>query len=170
MKTSVLVTAVAGSGKSTTCKALQSLGYDAYDIESIPGLYELVDEKTGQVIAGTMEQISEGVDWRCNKSKLQDHIRTETTGLVFYCGGMSNTEEVWNAFDRVIVLTVSDDTTVKRLSTRKAGEFGSSLENRDWVLSWKHSFEQRLFNMGGIPVSAEDNPEEVAKQVVRASL
>jgi len=170
MKTSVLVTAVAGSGKSTTCKALQELDYIAYDIESIPGLYELVDEMTGRVIPGTMEQISEGVDWRCNKSKLQDRIRTETADLVFYCGGMSNTEEVWDTFDKVIVLTVSDDTTVKRLSTRTAGEFGSTSENREWVLSWKHSFEQRLFDMGGIPVSAEGNPEEVAKQVVSASL
>ncbi len=170
MKTSVLITAVAGSGKSTTCKALQQLGYNACDLESILGLYELVDEKTEKTIPGNLEQIRDGVDWRCNKVKLQSLLNNSDEELTFYCGGMSNTEEIWDVFDKVIVLTVSDTTTVLRLSSRQAGEFGSTQENRDWVLSWKHGFERRLLEAGGIPVSAEDVPAEVAKLVVKAAL
>jgi len=169
MKTSVLVTAVAGSGKSTVCKSLQRLGYHARDIEAIDGLYELVDEKTGRVVEDSMDQIREGLNWYCNKEKLQHIVASETAELTLYCGGMANTEDVWDVFDAVIVLTVSDETTVRRLSTRGPGEFGSTQENRDWVLSWKHDVEQRWLNMGGIAVSAEEGPDEVARLIVAVS-
>lgn len=57
MRKSVLITAVSGTGKSTVCKALHVMGHDSIDIESVKGLYELVSEKTGEVIPGNLEQI-----------------------------------------------------------------------------------------------------------------
>ncbi len=167
MKTSVLITAVAGTGKSTVCGALQRLGYHARDIESIEELYELFDEKTGKVVQGNMDQIRDGLYWYCNGAKLQKIVDSETAELTLYCGGMANTEDVWNIFDAVIVLTVSDETTTRRLSTRAPGEFGSTQDNRDWILSWKHELEQKWFDMGGVAVDAEGSPEEVAKLVIK---
>lgn len=166
MKKSVLITAVSGTGKSTVCKALHTMGYDAIDIESVDGLYELVNEKTGEVIPGNLEQISEGVDWNCNKLRLEKLIASQTSELTFYCGGMSNTFEVWDVFDLVIMLTISDEATIKRLSTRQSGEFGSTAVNKDWVLSWKHSFEKRLLDAGAAPVNAEGAPQEVTKLIL----
>jgi adenylate kinase family enzyme len=166
MRKSVLITAVSGTGKSTVCKALHALGYDSMDIESIDGLYELVNEKTGEVIPGNLEQISEGVDWNCNKLRLEKLVASQTSELTFYCGGMSNTFDVWDVFDFVIMLTISDEATVKRLSARQSGEFGSSEVNRGWVLSWKHSFEKRLLDAGAVPVSAEGAPQEVAALIL----
>lgn len=168
MKKAVLVTAVSGTGKSTVCNALLNKGFDSVDMESVSGLYELVDEKTGEIITGNLEQISEGVDWNCNKLKLKELLEAQISELTFYCGGMSNTDEVWNAFDAVVVLTVSDESTVKRLSTRQPGEFGSTETNRDWVLSWKHEIEARWIEMGGIQVDAEASPEEVAATIVNS--
>ena len=168
MKKSVLITAVSGTGKSTVCKALRTAGYDAIDIESVDGLYELVNGKTGEVLPGNLEQISEGIDWNCNKTRLQKLLDTQTADLTFYCGGMSNTFEVWDAFDSVIMLTISDQTTIKRLSTRQTGEFGSTKVNRDWVLSWKHSFEKRLLEAGATPIYAESDPQEVARLIIKS--
>lgn len=168
MKTSILVTAVSGTGKSTVCKALQELGYDAIDIESLNGLHELVDEKTGEIIPGSMEQISEGIDWNCNLGKLEKLIESQSTDLVFYCGGMSNTDDAWNAFSSVVVLTVSDQTTEYRLSNRKSGEFGNTQLNRGWVLSWKHDLENRWLAKGGIRVDAEGSPKHVAETVIQS--
>lgn len=150
MKTSVLVTAVSGTGKSTVCRSLHIMGYSSIDIESIDGLYELINEKTSEIIPGNLDQIAEGVGWNCNKTKLKELLEAQTSELTFYCGGMSNTEDIWESFDDVIVLTVSDETTIKRLSNRQSGEFGSSEMNRDWVLSWKHELEERWIDMGGI--------------------
>ena len=42
---SMLITGVAGSGKSAVCKELKKLGYLAHDIESVAGLFMMVDKK-----------------------------------------------------------------------------------------------------------------------------
>jgi broad-specificity NMP kinase len=166
MSISILVTAVSGTGKSTVCKALQELGCNSHDIESIEGLYGLVDEKTGHTIPGNLDQIREGIDWNCNKTKLEALLGSAVNEPTFYCGGMSNTEEVWDLFDSVIILTVSDETTVQRLSKRSSGKFGSTKENRDWVLSWKYEMEKRWLRMGGVMVSAEHSPKKIAENIM----
>lgn len=168
MKTSVLVTAVSGTGKSTVCRALQDLGHTALDIESIDGLYELVDEATGAIVPGGLDQIRQGVNWNCNKAKLQELLATQQPGVTFYCGGMANTDEVWDVFNSIIVLVVSDTTTTLRLSTRPPGEFGSLQSNREWVLSWKHEIEDGWLAAGGIAVEAEAEPDEVARALAAA--
>ena len=122
MKTSILITAVAGTGKTTVCGALRQLGYHAHDLESIEGLYELIDERTGEAVQVNMNRINEDLGWYCNKTKLRQIVDTETAELTLYCGGMANTEDVWDVFDTVIVLTVTDETTTRRLSTRAPGE------------------------------------------------
>lgn len=66
------------------------------------------------------------------------------------------------------MLTISDTATIKRLSTRQLGEFGSTTVNRDWVLSWKHSLEKRLLDAGAVPVSADVAPRQVAKLILNA--
>ncbi len=170
MKISVLVTGVSGSGKTTACKALQELGYKAIDIEAIDGLYDLIDEKSGEIISGTRDDIKEGLDWNCNKVKLQNLVDLEEGELTFYCGGMSNTDEVWDIFNTVVVLTVSDKFTIHRLSARQSGEFGNTSDIRDWVLSWKHDLEKRWLEAGGVFVSAESSPAEVAKQITESIL
>lgn len=69
-------------------------------------------------------------------------------------------------FDATIILQVSDETTLKRLSTRSKGEFGNSEDTRKWVLGWKHRVEADWLAAGGISVSAEADPITVAKSVV----
>ena len=61
MKKAIFITAVSGSGKSTVCKALTELGYEAYDIESILGLFSLIDAGTGQVISKEIGDLKEGL-------------------------------------------------------------------------------------------------------------
>lgn len=168
MKKSILITAVSGTGKSTVCKALGEIGYNAIDIESIDGLYELVNEKTGEAIPGSLKQISEGVDWNCNKAKLKQLINSQATDLAFYCGGMSNTDDIWDIFDLVVVLTISDQLTVQRLLTRGSGEFGSTKLNREWLLSWKHDLENGWLKKGGVRVDAESNPTSIAEAIVKS--
>jgi dephospho-CoA kinase len=171
MKKSVLVTAVSGSGKSTVCKELAKLGYTTYDIEDTPGLFSLLDEKTRKPMIkhnnGDLELVKQG-DWVCDKDKLQELINSESADLTFYCGAAGNIQEIRGLFDVVIVLQVSDKTTLKRLGTRIPGEFGHTAEVRDWVLSWKHDVEKEWLEAGGIPVSAEDSPEEVARRIIQA--
>lgn len=169
MKKSVLITAVAGSGKSTICRALTRLGYEAYDIESISGLFSLVDPRTNELLKGkSLGDLKDGLDadWVCDTQKLQELIASQKNGVAFYCGGTSRTVELMTQFDSTVVLRVSDETTRKRLATRQEGEFGDSKDTREWVLSWKHRVEADWLAAGGISVSAEADPEIVARDIV----
>ena len=170
MNKSVLITAVAGSGKSTVCKALIKLGYEAYDIESIPGLFSLLDPNTDEVLEGKgLGDLKKGLeaDWVCDTEKLKALIANQKSEVAFYCGGTSRTEELMAQFDSTVVLRVSDETTRKRLSTRLHGEFGDSEDTREWVLSWKHRVEADWLAAGGIDVNAEADPESVAKDIAK---
>jgi hypothetical protein len=69
------------------------------------------------------------------------------------------------AFDATVVLQVSDETTLKRLSRRLPGEFGAKKETRDWVLSWKHRVESDWLAAGAVGVSAEPEPDTVARNI-----
>jgi len=169
MKKTVFITAVSGSGKSTVCKALRELGYEAYDIESIPGLYTLVDEKTGKQIPGkNIGDLARNTDgeWVCDLEKLKSIIAGQQSEIAFYCGGTSRTEEMMAEFDHTVILRVSDETTLTRLSTRSADEFGGTEDVRKWVLSWKHRVETDWLAAGGISIDAEPEPIVVAQSVV----
>lgn len=105
MKKSVLITAVAGSGKSTVCKALIKLGYEAYDIESIPGLFSLLDPNTDEVLEGKeLGDLKEDLeaDWVCDTEKLKALIANQKSDVAFYCGGTSRTEELMAQFDLLL--------------------------------------------------------------------
>lgn len=172
MKRAVFVTAVTGSGKSTVCKALQMMGHEAVDIEDIPGLFSLVHEETGQPMPhhdnSKLELVRKG-DWNCNKKKLEYLISNQTADIAFYCGAASNYEEIWNLFDQVITLHVSDSTTLERLSSRKLGEFGNSDEVRQWVLTWKAELEDKWLKAGATAVGAEESPERVAANLLKVT-
>lgn len=161
---------MSGAGKSTVCKALINLGYEAYDIESIPGLFSLVDPHTGKVLEGkSLGDLKESLDadWVCNTNKLQTLIANQKNEVAFYCGGTSRTEELMKQFDSTIVLQVSDETTRKRLSNRLQGEFGNSKDTREWVIGWKHQVEADWLAAGGTGVSAEADPDVVARDIAK---
>lgn len=173
MKKAIFITAVSGSGKSTICKSLINLGYEAYDIESIPGLFSLVDANTDQVLEGKqIGDLEEGLeaDWVCDIEKLKSLIMNQKTEVAFFCGGTSRTEELMGVFDSTVVLQVSDETTSKRLSNRVRGEFGNKQAARDWVLSWKHRVESDWLAAGGIGISAESEPNIIAKTIANLYL
>ncbi len=49
MNKSIFVTGVPGSGKSAVCEELKKLGYRAYDIEEMQGLFLMINKKTGEI-------------------------------------------------------------------------------------------------------------------------
>ena len=74
MNKSILITGVSGSGKSAVCAELKKLHYNAYDIEEVPGLFKMVDKKTGKVVEDQNNENVESVKqraWICDKNKLQ---------------------------------------------------------------------------------------------------
>src|SRR3990167_11397506 len=97
MKKSILITGVSGTGKSTISEKLNQMGYKAYDMDSYPGLFSMIDKKTKKpVVDHNNENIEKvvGMDWICDKTKLESIIKDESNELAFYCGSASNMEEI----------------------------------------------------------------------------
>ncbi|HYF97051.1 MAG TPA: AAA family ATPase [Patescibacteria group bacterium] len=169
MKKSVLVTGITGTGKSTVCKELIKLGYEAYDIESIPGLFAMYDKHTGQLLK---EDINDDLEltkkgyWICDKEKLKDLIDKQNDDLAFYCGTGTHIYKVMDLFSQVILLQIPDKITRQRLSKRSAGEYGNRPEIQDWIMTWKNEAEEEILAKGAISIDATKVPQEVAKAII----
>lgn len=170
MKKSILVTGVAGSGKSAVCSEFRRCGYRAYDIEDIAGLFQMVGKKTGVVVSdhdnNNLESVKEH-DWVCNIDKLRELIKMEKENIAFYCGTASNIDQLLPLFDKVILLKASPDAIRRRLSGRKSKEFGNTPEIQEWVLSWKDWWEDKMRDAGAVVVDADRDLDVIVTEVVR---
>lgn len=165
----VLVTGVAGSGKTTLCDTFNKMGFEAYDIESIPKLFVMQDKVTGGVMTrhnnDNLEIVKRG-DWLCDKERLTYILKSQSTDLAFYCGVATNITEIMNLFDKTFMLRASEKNTLKRLAARKNGEFGNTNEVQRWILSWKEEAEASIMNRGAVVIDANQGPQEVASDIL----
>ena len=172
MNKSILITGIAGSGKSTVCDELKKLGYKAYGIEDINGLFTMVDKTTGRIADDHDNNDIESVkqhDWICDKNKLQQLVRNNPKGIVFYCGTASNLDDLLSLFDKIILLKVSPKILRKRLSTRKSNDFGRTSEVQKWILSWKKWSEDHMCEKGAIVIDANRDIKEVVDDIIDRS-
>ena len=172
MNKSILITGVAGTGKSAVCDELNKLGYKAFGIEDIDGLFTMVHKKTGKPFKNYDDDNFDKVkqaDWICDKKKLQRLIDKNSNGIVFYCGTASNLDDLLLLFDKIFLLKVSQNILRERLSTRTSNDFGRTAEVQKWVLSWKTWWENHLKDKGAIVIDASRSLREVAENIIRRS-
>lgn len=170
MKKSIFVTGVAGSGKSSISKELNRLGYKAYDIEELEGMFRMVRKDTREDFVdydnADIEKVK-NADWICDKNKLEELLQKQNNRIVFCCGIASNNNEIIPLFDQMILLKPSPAIVRKRLSSREGtDDMGNTAENREWVLSGKDWLENQLIEQGAVIVNADGKPAEVAKKIV----
>ncbi len=170
---SILVTGITGSGKSYLCNELKKLGYKAYDIENMNGLFNMVHKKTGKIADkyydnDNLECVKQH-DWICNKNKLQKLVRKNKKGIVFYCGTASNLDELLFLFDKIFLLKISTKILRKRLSTRKSNDFGRTPEVQEWILEWKDWWENHMHEKGAIVINANRDIQEIITDIVKRS-
>jgi dephospho-CoA kinase len=170
MSDSILVTGVAGSGKSTVCRELQRRGYAAYDIESITGLFAFVDKTTGKPATdhwGDDPEWFERHSWRCDKEKLGKLMLANQRNLAFYCGIAANLDDLLPLFDRVVVLTVDAATLRKRLSERPPSDFGHAPAIQEWLLGWRDEWEDKMKRLGAVMIGTDRGLHEVVDEIIR---
>lgn len=170
MKKSIFVTGVAGSGKSSISEELNRLGHLSYDIEALDGMFKMVRKDTKKDFVdydnADMEKVK-NADWICDRNKLKALLQKQDDGIVFYCGVASNNNEIIPLFDRTILLKANAEAVRKRLSSREGtDDMGNTAENREWVLSWKSWWEDKMVEQGAIIVGADGNSTEVAQKIL----
>jgi broad-specificity NMP kinase len=171
MNKSILITGVAGSGKSAVCKELKKLGYKAYDIENMPGLFTMIDKRTGKPTKDYDNDDLEKVkrhDWVCDKKKLRQLMK-KNSGLVFYCGIGSNTIDLIPLFDNVFLLKVGRKNLCERLTKRTSNYFGRTREVQKWMFTWKKWWEDEMQKKGAITINANRELLKVVNHIVKIS-
>ncbi|MBU3896592.1 MAG: AAA family ATPase [Nanoarchaeota archaeon] len=171
MNRSILITGVAGSGKSAICKELKKLSYKAHDIENIRGLFTMIDKTTGKPTKDYDNYDFKKVkkhDWVCDKKKLKRLIK-KNSGLVFYCGIGSNTIDIIPFFDKVFLLKANRKNTCERLTKRTSNDFGRTAEVQKWIFTWKKWWEDKMIKRGAIVINANRDIKEITSNIIKRS-
>ena len=148
------------------------MGYKAYDMDNEPGLFSMIDKKTGKPVVDhdneDMEKVM-GMDWICDINKLQSIIKSETSPITYYCGSASNFEELLGLFDKIILLKVGETTMRERLSSRTNNDFGRMPHIQDWIMTWKNDWEKSIEDKGASIIDANQDLDQVTKEVIELS-
>jgi broad-specificity NMP kinase len=169
-KTSVLISGIAGSGKSFIAKHLASIGIEAYDIEDDDDMFKMYRLDTGEVFHdyqnSNMEHVK-NASWNCDVDLLKKLIKNQKTNLAFYSGIASNMDEIIPLFDKFILLKASKDVLYKRLCNRIGeNDYGNTQEGRQRILESKDEFEENMKSKGAIVVDADGDADIVSKRIL----
>ncbi|MDO8492524.1 MAG: AAA family ATPase [bacterium] len=174
MNKPILITGIAGSGKSSICKHLLDLGYESYGIEDIEGIFAMYRKGTKEIFDDYENSDPEKIknsEWLFDESKLKALLNQQKNEVAFYCGVASNMNDLVALFDQTILLKTNPKELHRRLSTREGTEdIGNTEESRQVVLGWKDWWENEMVEKGATVIDANREIKEVAKKVLEKSL
>lgn len=172
MKKSILITGIAGSGKTTICHKLNKLGYNAYNIETTKGLFKTFN-KDGSIFLNNHNNDDlkdvKNREWICDLKKLNAFMKkkSQKSELVFYCGMGTNIYDIFPLFDKVILLKVSSKILRNRLSGRIKGSYGRTKKVQDWLIDGKKRIEKKMKDNGAIIIDSEGSLDQVVDKIIK---
>lgn len=172
MKKKILITGIAGSGKTSVAEELARRGYEAVDIEEVDGMFDMFRKDTGERYeryTNTDPEMIKNADWLCDVGALKKLLEEQKSDLAFFCGIASNMDDILPLFDRVIVLQKSKDQLVAHFKNREGtDDMGSTEESRQMVLGWKDWWEETMVDKGAVIILADGTVAEVTDRVLQA--
>ncbi|MPM92050.1 hypothetical protein SDC9_139184 [bioreactor metagenome] len=169
-KISILISGIAGSGKSFMAKYLSSINFEAYDIEDDENMFKMYRKDNGEIFDNydnsNMEHVI-NARWMCDINLLKKLIANQKNNLAFYSCIADNMEEVIPLFDKFILLSASKDILYQRLCLRTGiNDYGNTESSRQRILRHKDEFEKRMENNGGIVVNADGEGDTISKRIL----
>lgn len=165
----VLITGVAGTGKSTIAKALNQRGIFAVDFSDVKDMCFWQDANTGERVEYSPVHSRE---WFNDKKRICDieilkGILAQQEDVVVAGVASGNAHEYLPLFDKVILLQCSPQDNVHRLETRdNPSGYGKTKTEQDGNIEWQKEFDPQLLASGAIPVSTEGELGSVVDNIV----
>lgn len=166
----MLLTGIAGTGKSTIVKELNERGVISLDLHDIPSLFFWQDKETKEKVEYAPVESREWfdtVDRLCDIPKLRGILSQYQNIVAAGTTSGSNQEELLSLFDRILLLQASPETLVHRMQTRinKSG-YGKTKAEQDDNIEWQKEFDQEILSHGATPVSTEGDLNDVVDKII----
>lgn len=166
----VLITGIAGTGKSTIAKELTKRGVATIDLHDVPGLFFWQDKKTKETIEYAPVHSKEwfdAVDRLCDIKKMNELLARQPDIVMAGSTSGSNQKEFFSLFDKIILLQGDPETLVHRMQTRtnKSG-YGKTEAEQEDNIEWQKEYDPLLISLGAIPVSTVGELDDVVDKII----
>jgi dephospho-CoA kinase len=123
----ILVTGMAGTGKSSALRELSRRGYRVVDTDE-PGWreYRRYDEPIDELHRGEFLWVEQ---------KMTELLDSDDRQSLFVAGGVRNQAKFYDRFDAVVLLTAPADVLLGRVAGRTTNEYGKSELDRAEILA-----------------------------------
>jgi broad-specificity NMP kinase len=166
----VLITGIAGTGKSTIAKELTKRGVTAIDLHDVPGLFFWQHKKTKETVEYAPVHSKEWfdtVDRLCDINKMNELLARQSDIVMAGSTSGSNQKEFFSLFDKIILLQGDPETLVHRMQTRtnKSG-YGKTEAEQEDNIEWQKEYDPLLISLGAIPVSTAGELDDVVDKII----
>jgi len=170
----VLLTGIAGSGKTSAVNALRAQGYNAIDLDD-SDVCAWVNKQTGEqtdYVAGAGKEWIENHRWQVIPTRLLEALSSFAEDVDVFVGGKiarTQAREIANIFDVVYLLKPPNSIVDERLRTRTTNirNFGREREERDYIVKNRNDFERACERVGAIPLENRGSIEELLDAILR---
>ena len=166
----ILITGIAGTGKSTIVKALNERGIVAIDLHDVPDLFFWQDKITEEKIEYTPVHSKEWfdtVDRLCDIGRLKEMVSQYDDIVMAGTTSGRNHKDFLSLFDKIILLQTDPQTIVYRMQTRtnKSG-YGKTRAEQEDNIEWQKEYDSLLILFGAIPVDTKGKLEDVVDKII----
>lgn len=168
----IYITGIPGAGKSSVREELLRRGYKVYGgaEDNIAAFYDI---ETGEKTEGWVDAKDRTTEWKAKHTwkiaretaqRLKEQAKNEP---IFLCAVTRNdVSELWDLFDKVIALTIDEETLKQRLASRTNNDVGKTPDELQIILKRQQTASEDYAKLGATLVDATQPLEKVVDDII----
>lgn len=165
----ILITGIAGSGKTTIAAELKKRGYNSINMDAEEGLCAWVNIATGKpdknFVRNSANDWDGKYDWLWNDKKLKQLISESKD--TYFCGSSGNQTDYYKLFDKCFLLEMDEQLLRDRVSKKKDGDdYGKKPGELEAILSYMDAYQTTANANGLIVIDAHKSVSEIIDIIV----